>query len=53
MEIIIALVIFGAAAYFVVKSLRKSSAGDCGSCSSCSTRCSSFKDDEGMKFIDR
>ncbi|MBP1918055.1 FeoB-associated Cys-rich membrane protein [Youngiibacter multivorans] len=53
MEIIIALAIFATAGYFVVKSLRKSTAGDCGSCSSCSTRCSSFKDDEGMKFIDR
>lgn len=53
MEIAIALTIFAAAAYFVLKSLRKSSAGDCGSCGLCSTKCSSFKDDDNLKFIDK
>lgn len=53
MEIAIALVIFAAAAYFVLKSLRKSSAGDCGSCSSCAARCSSYNDESNMKFMDR
>lgn len=53
MEIAIAITIFAAAAYFVIRSLGRSSSGDCGSCGSCSTRCSSFKDDETMKFIDR
>lgn len=53
MEIAIALSIFAAAAYFVLKSLRKSSAGDCGSCGSCGTKCSSYKDEDNLKFMDR
>lgn len=53
MEIAIAIAIFASAAYLVIRSLRKSSAGDCGSCGSCSTKCSSFKDEDTLKFIDK
>lgn len=53
MEIAITLLIFSAAAYFVLKSLRKTSAGDCGSCGSCGSKCSSYRDEDNLKFMDR